>query len=133
MRRNPDPHCSVILVIDVPVYSKETATPILGVVRRTIDSCRAQNIPVVHTHDSQKDPSDYGILGEWCPNGNLHDATPEMALLLEVDRTTDKIVYKHTYGGYYNTDLVEYLVSPSLMLPDSNIFPWAKDCIMPGV
>eukprot|EP01018_Ginkgo_biloba_P011485 Gb_23881 [translate_table: standard] len=108
-RRHPDPQKAVLLVIDMQDYFRGIGTPILSAIRHTIDSCRAQNIPVVYTRHSHKDPSDYGMLGEWW-NDLIHDGTPEAELMPEVDRKeSDKLVHKHTYSGFYNTDLEKYL------------------------
>jgi len=108
-RRNPDPDNAALVVIDMQVYFKELATPILPAIRRTINSCRAQNIPVVYTRHSHRDPSDYGMQEEWW-NSVIRDGTPEAELMPEVDkRATDKLVHKHTYSGFYDTDLEQYL------------------------
>uniref|UniRef100_A0A0C9RQZ9 TSA: Wollemia nobilis Ref_Wollemi_Transcript_844_987 transcribed RNA sequence n=1 Tax=Wollemia nobilis TaxID=56998 RepID=A0A0C9RQZ9_9CONI len=109
-RRNPDPKTAALLVIDMQVYFQGIATPILSSIRRTIESCRANNIPVVYTRHSHKDPSDYGMIGEWWNEDVIHDGTPEAELMPEVGRrVTDKLVHKHTYSGFYNTDMEKYL------------------------
>ncbi|KAH9323551.1 hypothetical protein KI387_018190 [Taxus chinensis] len=108
-RRNPEPRTTVLLVIDMQVHFQDIATPILPAIQRTIEFCRSQKIPVVYTRHSHKDPSDYGMLGEWW-NDIIHDGTPDAEIMPEVDRkATDKLVHKHTYSGFYNTDLEKYL------------------------
>ncbi|GLJ32692.1 hypothetical protein SUGI_0657700 [Cryptomeria japonica] len=108
-RRNPDPRNAALLVIDMQLYFQGIASPIIPTIRRTIESCRAQNIPVVYTRHSHRDPSDYGMLGEWW-NEVIHDGTPEAEIMREVNKKEDdKVIHKHTYSAFYNTDLEKYL------------------------
>eukprot|EP00249_Psilotum_nudum_P009359 c21880_g1_i1 orf=88-669(+) len=107
--RDPDPAQAVLLVIDMQEYFRDIATPILVPITQVISCCRAKNIPVIYTRHSHKDPSDYGMLGEWWP-GLIHDGTPEAELLQEVGRKEkDKLIHKHTYSAFYDTDLESYL------------------------
>jgi nicotinamidase-related amidase len=44
-------------------------------------------------------------------NNVIHDGTPEAKLMSEVDRrATDKLLHKHTYSGFYDTDLFMFFV-----------------------
>ncbi|EFJ17573.1 hypothetical protein SELMODRAFT_114562 [Selaginella moellendorffii] len=107
--RMPDPAQAALLVIDVQEYFRGMAEPILPALNRSIAAARAAGIPVVHTRHSHKDPSDYGMLGEWWDR-NILDGTAGAELLPEVDRLDgDKIVHKRTYSGFYNTDLEDFL------------------------
>ncbi|GLJ32712.1 hypothetical protein SUGI_0658090 [Cryptomeria japonica] len=108
-QRNPEPHDAVLLVIDMQLYFQGMATPIIPAIRRTIECCRAQNIPVVYTRHCHKDPSDYGMLQEWF-NEIIHDGTPEAEIMSEVDKkANDKVIDKRTYSAFHNTDLEKYL------------------------
>ena len=101
-RRDPEPRNAALLVIDMQLYFQGIATPIIPAIRCTVESCRAQNIPVVYTRHSHRDPSDYGMLGEWW-NEVIHDGTPEAEIMREVNKKdNDKVIHKHTYSAFYS-------------------------------
>lgn len=108
-RRLPDAaHCA-LLVIDMQEYFRGIAAPIFPSITQSIALCRSAHIPIIYTRHAHKHPSDYGMLGEWWPD-LIHDGTPAAELLPEVKRTDkDKLVHKHTYSAFYDTDLESFL------------------------
>lgn len=107
--RGPDPAQAVLLVIDMQEYFRRIAGPILPAIQQTMTTCRAAGIPVAYTRHAHRSPSDHGMLGEWWPD-LIRDGTPEAELMPEVKRTDkDKLVHKHTYSAFYDTDLENFL------------------------
>eukprot|EP00252_Welwitschia_mirabilis_P025377 TRINITY_DN7892_c0_g1_i1.p1 TRINITY_DN7892_c0_g1~~TRINITY_DN7892_c0_g1_i1.p1 ORF type:complete len:219 (-),score=-0.20 TRINITY_DN7892_c0_g1_i1:215-871(-) len=107
--RKPEAEKAALLVIDMQEYFRAMATPILANAGRTIELCRARNIPVVYTRHAHKDPSDYGMLGEWWGDV-IRDRTPEAEIMPDVlQKPSDKVIHKHTYSGFFKTDLEKYL------------------------
>ncbi|KAI4317418.1 hypothetical protein L6164_025287 [Bauhinia variegata] len=110
-KRNPDPKCCALLVIDMQNYFSSMAEPILPNISSTIRLCRRASIPVIFTRHCHKSPSDHGMLGElW--NGDLVvHGTPEAELMPALDRKVeDMVVEKKTYSAFRNTRLEEELV-----------------------
>eukprot|EP00250_Pteridium_aquilinum_P004313 c14532_g1_i2 orf=129-755(+) len=107
--RVPTATQAALLVIDMQEYFRGIASPILPAIQQTIAACRAAGIPVIYSRHAHKDPSDYGMLGEWWPDV-IRDRTPEAELIPEVKRTDeDKLVHKHRYSAFYDTDLESFL------------------------
>lgn len=108
--RAPDAKKAVLLVIDMQEYFRGMATPILPAIERTIELARKAHIPVIYTQHSHEGPEDYGMLDEWW-NGNLIKAgSPEVELMPEIHKLeSDKLVRKHTYNAFHDTDLESHL------------------------
>lgn len=105
---------SALLVIDMQKFFLTPESPtfvpsgvsIIPNLKQVIQLFRASNRPVIYTcHVHHPDRIDLGILGWWwegiCVEGSeeskVHD---ELAPL-----PNEKIVYKHRYSAFYNTDL----------------------------
>lgn len=110
----PDSKRCCLLVIDMQNYFLDPASPsfipaglaVLPNVAKLIKSFRERKLPVVYTaHVHKSKELDGGILGWWWEGmimENTKDAEihPELPPLPE-----EKIIYKHRYSGFYNTDL----------------------------
>ncbi|KAJ3680275.1 hypothetical protein LUZ60_016553 [Juncus effusus] len=105
-RRDPDPARCTLLVIDMQLHFASVAAPALKALKSTVDLCRSAGIPVIYTRHLHRDPSDNGMLGEWWPGDLIIDGSPSSQLLDGIGRiSTDKIIQKHTYSAFFNTDL----------------------------
>ncbi len=105
---------SVLLVVDMQRFFLDAASPtftcggvaILPTVKRLMDAFRQANRPVIFTqHVHHPGDLDSGIMGWWwegkCLEGSPEsEAHPELAPL-----PGEKIVFKHRYSAFYNTDL----------------------------
>ncbi len=105
---------SALIVVDMQRFFLDAASPtftcggvaILPTVKRVIDTYRRANLPVIftqHVHDPGN--LDCGIMGWWwesrclegSPESEIH---PDLAPLVG-----EKVVFKHRYSAFYNTDL----------------------------
>jgi len=113
-RMKPALSSSALLVIDMQNFflnpKSQTFTPgglaIISNVSQLIKAFRKNRLPVIytaHVHKSQK--MDGGLMSWWWEGmviENTEDAKihPDLAPLPE-----EKVVFKHRYSGFYNTDL----------------------------
>jgi ureidoacrylate peracid hydrolase len=105
---------AALLVIDMQVFFLDPASPtftcgglaILPNLRRLIHAFRQAGRPIIYTcHVHHPERLDVGIMGWWwqgmclegSPESQVH---PHLAPL-----PNEKIVYKHRYSAFYNTDL----------------------------
>jgi nicotinamidase-related amidase len=105
---------SALLVIDMQDFFLDPKSPsftcgglaILPVLEQLIKAFREHQRPVIYTrHVHHPDHLDSGILGWWW-EGMCIEGTPES----EVHRAiaplpSEKVILKHRYSGFYNTDL----------------------------
>jgi len=105
---------SALLVIDMQRFFLDAASPtftcggaaILPTVKRLLDAFRRAGRPVIFTrHVHHPDGLDCGIMGWWwdgrCLEGSEEsEVHPELA-----PRLGEKVVFKHRYSAFYNTDL----------------------------
>lgn len=108
------PAKSVLLVIDMQKFFLDERSPtftcgglaVLPNIQRLIHSYRAMGLPVIYTcHVHNPNLSDAGIMGWWwegmCLEGTeearIHDAIAPLS--------GEKIIYKHRYSAFYNSDL----------------------------
>lgn len=105
---------SILLVIDMQRFFLDTASQvytssgaaILPTVKRLIDCFRRAGRPVIFTrHVHHPGDLDCGIMGWWwedkCLEGSPEsDIHPDLAPM-----PGEKIIFKHRYSAFYNTDL----------------------------
>ena len=105
---------SVLLVIDMQHFFLDPASPtftcgglaILPNVKRLIDAFRRAKRPVIFTkHVHHPDLIDAGIMGWWW-EGMCLEGTPESEVHSQIAPVPgEKVVIKHRYSAFYNTDL----------------------------
>jgi nicotinamidase-related amidase len=105
---------AALLVIDMQRFFLEPDAPgftiggpaIIPGVQRLIDAFRDEERPVIYTrHVHHPDGRDAGIMGWWwdsmCIEGSREsEIYPDIAPLQD-----DKVIFKHRYSAFYNTDL----------------------------
>ena len=118
-RMKLNPKKAALLVIDMQndfinkgsmVYTP-MAESIVPNLKRLITTCRKAKIPVIYTAHVHKDPKiDGGMTAEWWPE--LRDKKVLVAGSKGAEiyraiapRPNEKIIYKHRYSAFYNTDL----------------------------
>jgi len=105
---------SALLVIDMQNFFLNPASPtftsggpvILPNIKRLIDSFRKAGRPVIYTcHVHHPEKLDAGIMDWWwkgmCLEGSKESEVYETIAPIK----GEKIVYKHRYSSFYNTDL----------------------------
>jgi nicotinamidase-related amidase len=105
---------STLLVVDMQRFFLDTASPtftcggmaILPTVKRLIDAFRRANRPVIFTqHVHHPGDLDSGIMGWWW-EGKCLEGSPESEVHPELaPMSGEKVVFKHRYSAFYNTDL----------------------------
>jgi nicotinamidase-related amidase len=105
---------SALMVIDMQRFFLDPQSPtytcggqaILRNVRRMIDVFRQAGRPVIYTrHVHHPDDLDSGIMGWWWP-GKCLEGTAESEIHGELTPLrNEKVVMKHRYSAFYNTDL----------------------------
>lgn len=105
---------SALLVVDMQRFFLEEASPIftcggvavLPTVKRTVEAFRQADRPVIFTqHVHHPGNLDIGILDWWWPAKCL-EGSPESEVHPDLTpRPTEKVVTKHRYSAFYNTDL----------------------------
>lgn len=105
---------SCLLVIDMQNYFLDPASPsfipaglaVLPNVARLIKSFREKKLPVIYTaHVHKSKELDGGILGWWW-EGMIIENTKDAEIHLDLaPLPEEKVVYKHRYSAFYNTDL----------------------------
>lgn len=103
---------SVLLLIDMQEYFREMVQPILPNVKKLIEACRNQNVPVLFTQHGYDDPEkDSGMLGEWWGDPIIVGSKRWILLPEILPREDEKVIPKKRYSAYYRTDLETYLHS----------------------
>jgi nicotinamidase-related amidase len=107
------PH-SALLVIDMQNFFLDPKSPtftegglaILPNVKKVISAFRERKRPVIYTaHEHKSMEMDGGILGRWW-EGMCMEGTKKAEISKEIyPRAQEKIVKKHRYSAFYNTDL----------------------------
>jgi nicotinamidase-related amidase len=105
---------SALLVIDMQRFFLDPASPtftdgglaILPTVKRLIAAFRQADRPVVYTrHVHHPAGLDLGLMGWWW-EGQCLEGAPESEVHAELaPRPGEKVVLKHRYSAFYNTDL----------------------------
>src|SRR5512136_1142965 len=109
-----DVAASALLVIDMQRFFLDPASPtftrgglaILPRVKRLIAAYRKAKRPVIFTqHVHHPNDLDAGIMGWWW-QGKCLEGSPESAIHPDLaPMSHEKVVFKHRYSGFYNTDL----------------------------
>ena len=112
MKLNPD-KCA-LLVIDMQKFFLEPQSPaftcggvaILPTIKRLIAAFRERGRPVIYTkHVHHPDNLDSGIMGWWW-KGMCIEGSPESEVHHDIAPLRgEKVVLKHRYSAFYNTDL----------------------------
>jgi nicotinamidase-related amidase len=110
----PDFKSSCLMVVDMQNYFLDPQSPtftpgglaILSNVARLIKSFRKKKLPVIYTtHVHKSKELDGGILGWWW-EGMIMENTKEAEVYPDLaPRPGDKVICKHRYSAFYNTDL----------------------------
>jgi len=105
---------AALLVIDMQDFFLDPSSPtytcggqaIVPNVKRLITAFRAVNRPVIYTkHVHDPNLSDAGIMGWWW-DGMILEGSPESEIHRDIAPLAgDKIIIKHRYSAFYNTDL----------------------------
>ncbi len=105
---------SALLVIDMQRFFLDPASPsytcgglaILPIVQRLIHAFRRAGRPVIYTrHVHHPDDLDSGIMGWWW-EGKCLEGSPESEIHPDLAPAPgEKVVFKHRYSAFYNTDL----------------------------
>jgi nicotinamidase-related amidase len=87
------------------------ATEIVPQVKHLLSACRQTNIPVIYTGHVHDDPSvDGGMTAQWWPEIKMRKSlirgTPGVEICRALrPRRNERIIWKHRYSAFYNTDL----------------------------
>jgi nicotinamidase-related amidase len=105
---------SALLVIDMQKFFLDPASPtftcgglaVLPSIKHLIHAFREANRPVIYTcHVHHPDNIDAGIMGRWwkgmCIEGSMESKVHEDIVPLP----GEKVILKHRYSAFYNTDL----------------------------
>lgn len=105
---------SALLVIDMQKFFLEPNSPtftcgglaILPNVRKLIYAFREHNLPVIYTcHVHHPNLLDAGIMGWWWEGMCLENSEESQVHDDIAPKPNEKIIYKHRYSAFYNTDL----------------------------
>jgi len=109
-----DPERAALMVIDMQNFFLDPSSPtytcggsaIIPVLKRLIATFRSAGRPVIYTrHVHHPNLSDAGIM-EWWWEGMCLEGSPESDLHLEIaPLPNEKVILKHRYSAFYNTDL----------------------------
>jgi len=105
---------AALLVVDLQNFFLDPSSPtfteggaaIIPNVQRLIAAFRRARRPVIYTtHVHKPDGSDAGIMGWWW-EGMCREGYPEAKIYASIaPQPEDKIIAKHRYSAFYNTDL----------------------------
>ena len=105
---------SALLVIDMQRFFLEETSPtftcggvaIMPSVKRVVDAFRQAGRPVIFTrHVHHPGDLDSGIMGWWW-EGKCLEGSPESEVHADLAPSpNEKVVFKHRYSAFYNTDL----------------------------
>ncbi|MCX7909354.1 MAG: cysteine hydrolase [Ignavibacteria bacterium] len=109
---------SALLVIDMQKFFLDPQSPtftcgglaIIDNIKLLLDCFRKEKLPVIYTrHVHDPEGIDAGIM-KWWWEGMCVDETPESFVIDEISPLpNEKVVKKHRYSAFYNTDLEVYL------------------------
>lgn len=105
---------SALLVIDMQRFFLDPKSPtftcgglaILPNIKSLIQTFRRSGLPVIYTAHVHKSAEMDGGIMSWWWEGMLIEGTPQAKIYPDIaPLPKDKIVYKHRYSAFYNTDL----------------------------
>jgi len=109
---------SVLIVVDMQKFFLDPSSPtftcgglaIIDNIKKLIDTYRKKQFPVIYTcHVHDPKGIDAGIM-KWWWEGMCIEGSPESKVIDEIAPLEgEKIIYKHRYSAFYNTDLEIYL------------------------
>ncbi len=109
-----NPSAAALLVVDLQNFFLDPQSPtftaggaaIIPNVRKLIAAFRQAKRPIIYTtHVHKPDGSDAGIMGWWW-EGMCREGYPEAEIHASMaPQPEDKIILKHRYSAFYNTDL----------------------------
>jgi len=107
-------HKVALLVIDMQKFFLEIPSPaytcggiaILPNLKRLIEAFREKGLPIIYTkHVHHPEGIDAGIMGWWW-KGMCLEGSPESDIHEDIyPQRNEKVIYKHRYSAFYNTDL----------------------------
>ncbi|MGB9771323.1 MAG: cysteine hydrolase family protein [Candidatus Kapaibacteriota bacterium] len=113
-----NPRKSALLVIDMQKFFLDPNSPtftcggiaVIDNIKFLIQKYRENNLPVIFTrHVHDKDGVDAGIM-KWWWQGMCVEGTPESEIIDDLKPLPgEKVISKHRYSAFYNTDLEVYL------------------------
>jgi nicotinamidase-related amidase len=105
---------SALMVVDMQQFFLEPGSPtftcggiaIIPALKRMIEAFRLSGRPVIFTrHVHHPEDFDSGIMGWWW-KGKCLEGSPESEVHTELaPLPNEKVVFKHRYSAFYNTDL----------------------------
>ena len=105
---------SALLVVDMQYFFLDPGSPtftpggpaVLPGIKKLLEAFRTANRPVLFTrHVHHPDLLDAGIMGWWW-DGMCLEGSPESKIHAEIaPRDGEKVIDKHRYSAFYNTDL----------------------------
>lgn len=111
---------AALLVIDMQYFFLDPASPsytcggpaILPRLQKVIQAFRQANRPVIYTrHVHHPDHLDAGIMAWWW-EGMCKEGSPESEIHQDIaPKPNEKVIFKHRYSAFYNTDLETVLRS----------------------
>jgi len=113
-KMEPDFSSTALLVIDMQNFfldsKSQTFTPgglaIIPNVEKLINAFRKNNLPVIYTTHVHKSPEMDGGLMSWWWQGMIIENTVDAEIhQVLAPRPEEKVICKHRYSGFYNTDL----------------------------
>lgn len=106
----PVPEKAALLVIDMQLYFKDVAQPIVNDVISLIECFRANNSKIFFTRHGHRDPkTDGGMLARWWGDLILYGSA-EWELIHEVHfHAGDTIIDKNRYSAFFSTSLDKHL------------------------
>ncbi len=109
---------SALLVVDMQNFFLDPDSPtftcgglaIIDNIKSLIQMYRESNLPVIFTrHVHDREGIDAGIM-KWWWEGMCIENTPESEIIEEIaPLPNEKVILKHRYSAFYNTDLEVYL------------------------
>jgi len=103
-----------LLVVDMQMFFLDATSPtfacggvaILPTVKSLVDAFRRAGRPIIYSrHVHHPNDLDAGIMGWWW-QGKCLEGSPESEIHPQLaPAASDKVVFKHRYSAFYNTDL----------------------------